>query len=286
MSGIFKRRMDFHTHTSFSDGQYTPTQLIGLAEKADIAVLGVTDHDTIDGLAEAFAAGKSAGITVLGGIEFSARGNDEMHILGYCFDTKNPALNSACDDFKFYRDRRGEKILAYLEEYGVSLSMEDVIPFVESGVLARPHFARAMVARGYVATVREAFDKYLATEDFRRVERKKPSPADAISLITNAGGTAVLAHPISLKLDSDALEKCVGELKECGLGGLECYHSNNDVAFSELSLRLAKKYDLIVTGGSDFHGEKVKPNIALGSGAGGNLSFYDEGILLKLKFNL
>lgn len=282
-SGIFGRLMDLHTHTNFSDGQYSPTELVGLAKKAQIGVLGVTDHDTIDGLREALCAGKDAGITVVGGVEFSARGNDEMHILGYCFDIKNHALGAACDEFKQYRDKRGDKIIDYLAEYGIKLSMDEVLVFSENGVLARPHFARAMVAKGYVKTTREAFDKYLGTEDFRRVERKKPTPEEAIAIITNAGGLAVLAHLISLKLSADELESCVKELKSYGLGGIECYYSLNDDKTTAFSLELAKKYDLVVTGGSDFHGEKVKPNVALGSGIGGNLSFYDEDILEKLK---
>jgi len=256
--------LDLHTHTKYSDGQLSPKELIMLAKQKNIKILAVTDHDTIAGVCEALDAGQKYGVKVIAGIELSAEYDMEMHILGYNIDIENSELNNACDEFKRFRDERYLKIIKYLEDRNVYISGEDVLKYAEKGIIGRPHFARALIDKGYCETTQEAFDKYLAAKDFKKIERPKPSPEKCIEYITNAGGTAVLAHPFYLKKNEAELDVLLAELVSCGLSGLECYYSTNTEEYTELSLRMAKKHNLIITAGSDYHGEKIKPDISLG----------------------
>ena len=273
--------IDLHTHSSASDGQYTPSALISLAEQKGLSAIALTDHDTVDGLKEAADAAKARNIRFINGIEISVRDEDvrELHILGYCIDTEKEPLVSMCKRLKMERSVREEKIFEFLARNGVILTRESVDKQSRGGIVARPHFARAMVEAGFVSTTREAFDKYLATPDFYKIERPKPSPEEGIRCILDAGGVAVLAHPIQTKLDIPQLAKLLGKLKEMGLSGLECHYSTHTPQQTREYLALAKRLDLTVTGGSDFHGELVKPEIALGSGINGSLHIEDAEIL-------
>lgn len=261
--------LDLHTHSTASDGQYTPTELVQLAAKTGITVLSLTDHDTTAGLAEAARAAEHCGIRLIPGIELDTkypgiRGN--FHMLGYGIDPAHPALAAQCAGFAEQRVQRANRIFDYLESYGIRLDREKVFDYAGPGVIARPHFARVMLESGYVSSIQEAFDRYLDTPEFQTIDRPKPHPGEAIRTIRQAGGIPVLAHPYQLKLGEHTLPGLLEELKNDGLGGLECYYSTHTAQQTEELIALANQYGLYITGGSDFHGEKIKPQIALGTG--------------------
>jgi hypothetical protein len=255
---------DLHTHSTASDGQYTPAELVRLAKAKGLEVLALTDHDTTDGIQEAVEAGKQLGLRVIPGIELSAREYDTFHLLGYGVDPDASALADLCRRMKERRERRNPRILAYLEERGVHLTMDQVLEMAGGSVIGRPHFAQAMVRQGYVASNREAFDRYLDTEEYHRaVEQGKPPIQECIQAVKASGGKASLAHPYQIGLPDQELDKLVGELADSGLDAIECYYPKFTLEQQRFYLHLAEKYHLRMTGGSDFHGEKVKPDVEL-----------------------
>ena len=255
---------DLHTHSTASDGQYSPAELVRLAEKRGLDALALTDHDTADGLEEALRAGERAGIRVVRGIELSAREYPTFHILGYGFDPEAPTLSALCRELKEGRDRRAPRIIAFLEEQGVRIPLSEVEELAGGRIVGRPHFAQVLVRHGYVSTNREAFDRYLDTEEFlRRAERPKPPARVCVETIRAAGGKTSLAHPYQIGVDGGELEAIVRELTGCGLDAIECYYPKHSPEQQAFYLRLAEKYSLHVTGGSDFHGERVKPDVRL-----------------------
>lgn len=255
---------DLHTHTTASDGQYAPAELVGLARARGLEVLAVTDHDTIAGVDEAMEAGRGAGVEVIRGVELSASERPGFHILGYGFRSGETQLSRLCEELRAGRDERKHKIVRFLREKGVELELAEVEALAGGEVVARPHFARALVARGYVSSNREAFDRYLDTAEFRaRVERFKADARTCVESIKSAGGKASLAHPYQLGMEEGELEELLGRLKDWGLDAIECCYPRHSPEQQRLYLRLAERYRLHVTGGSDFHGELVKPDIAL-----------------------
>ena len=255
---------DLHTHTTASDGQYTPTELVGLANARGLSVLAVTDHDTIAGVAEAQWAGSALGLTVIRGVELSAKDYPNCHILGYGFRDGDTELARLCGQFRAGRDDRKYRIVDFLREKGVELDLAEVEEIAGGEVIARPHFAQALVRRGYVNTNREAFDRYLDTEEFRqRVKRFKADAKTCVEAIKAAGGKASLAHPYQMGLQDGELEELVGRLKGWGLDAIECFYPKYTPGQQAFYLHLAEKYHLHQTGGSDFHGEKVKPDVEL-----------------------
>ena len=259
-----KHIADLHTHSTASDGQYSPTELVGLAREAGIDILALTDHDTVDGVGEAVAAGQRLGIRVVPGIELSAREYNTFHILGYGVDTENPELAALCEERRGRRDQRSLKIIRYLAEKGMSISLEEVEAAAGGLVIGRPHFARVMLDKGYISNFRHAFDHYLDTEEYHEyVGNARPTAERCIRVLKGAGGKVSLAHPHQIGIDNDALDKQVRELKELGLDAVECYYPRHSPEQTAFYLELAKKYGLHVTGGSDFHGERVKPDIRL-----------------------
>ena len=269
--------VDLHLHTTASDGQYPPEQVVRMAHERGVTFLAITDHDSVNGVEKARTAAAALGVGFVSGIEISTKGNRELHMLGYKIDSNNKELCDMCATFQRDRDERKYRILDYLREKGMPLSLEEVEMQAGGGLIARPHFARAMVKAGYVRDVRAAFDLYLGTPEFDRIERPKISPEHGIALIHRAGGVAVLAHPIQLKLEDDALDRFVGTLAEQGLDGLECYYSTHSPERRSYYLTLAGKYRLLITGGTDFHGEAVKPDIEIGTGINGSVAF-DESM--------
>jgi len=258
------RLSDLHTHSTASDGQYTPSELAALAKEAGLSVLALTDHDTTEGLGEAVQAGEKLGIQVIRGIELSAREYPTFHILGYQIDPESPGLAALCREMKAGRDRRSLRIIAFLREQGVDISLAEVEALAGGGVVGRPHFAQVLVRRGFAANNRDAFDRYLDTEEFRRrVERPKPPVRRCIETVKAAGGKVSLAHPYQIGIGNPALEALVRELKEYGLDAIECYYPKYTPEQQAFYLRLAEQYRLSVTGGSDFHGERVKPDVKL-----------------------
>lgn len=269
-----KNCIDLHVHSTASDGQYTPTQLIHMAKTIGLSVLAITDHDTVAGLNEAKAAACEQGVQLISGIELDSKypgieGN--FHILGYGIDWEHPVLRGLCTDLSAQRQERAQRIFSYLEQYGVCPSRQRVYALAANSVIGRPHFARAMVEEKIVSDTREAFNRYLDTPEFQRIDRAKPHPREAIHMIIESGGIAVLAHPSQLKLNGHSLETLLEELKEYGIGGIECYYSTHTPEQTQAYLSLAAKMELYVTGGSDYHGEAIKPDIQLGTGINNSL---------------
>lgn len=257
---------DLHTHTTASDGQYTPAELVGLAKGRGLDLLAVTDHDTIAGVDEAMETGEALGLKVIRGVELSAQEHPNFHILGYGFQTGGTELARLCEKLRAGRDDRKYRIVDFLREKGVEVDLSEVEELAGGEVIARPHFARALVRRGYVSTNREAFDRYLDTEEFRqKVKRFKADARACVEAIKSAGGKASLAHPYQMGLPDGELEELVARLKGWGLDAIECYYPKYSRSQQEFYLHLTEKYQLHRTGGSDFHGEKVKPEVKLAS---------------------
>lgn len=278
--------IDLHIHSTASDGQYCPSEVVRLAAQTGVEVMALTDHDTIAGLEEAASEAARVGIDFIPGIEISVRCTGvtkEMHILGYGIVSESSSLKALCAQMLRQRSQRKARIFEFLSGKGIDLAPDEVEKYASNGLVARPHFARAMVTAGYVSCIREAFDLYLATPEFDRLERPKPAPKDAIKTILDSGGVPVLAHPIQLNLGGTQLEALLQELICYGIRGIEVYYSTHTPEQTAFFLSLAKKYNLIITGGSDFHGEKVKPDIALGTGVCGSLDFHDREAVRLLR---
>jgi predicted metal-dependent phosphoesterase TrpH len=260
---------DLHTHTTASDGSDSPAELVRLAAETGLAAVSVTDHDTIAGLDEAESAASGLGIEFIPGVELSVaftQGN--MHLLGYFIHRGHPGLLQVLKKVQDARARRNPMILERLEAIGLPVTMEELEAMSKGGQIGRPHIARAMVERGYVKSVNQAFEKYLKRGGVAYAPKSILSPADAISAVKDAKGIPVLAHPFSLLTETEQeLNGIVAELKASGLMGMECYYSEHSGAFTSMCLSIARRHGLIVTGGSDYHG-KAKPHIRLGSGKG------------------
>ena len=227
-------RCDLHTHTTASDGQYTPTELVGLAKKRGLSVLAVTDHDTIAGVGEAQQAGNALGLRVIRGVELSAKDHPNCHILGYGFRDGDTELARLCEKFRAGRDERKYKIVDFLREKGAEVDLAEVEELAGGEVIARPHFAQILVRRGYVSTNREAFDRYLDTEEFRqRVKRFKADAKTCVEAIKEAGGKVSLAHPYQMGLSDGELDRLVDDRAI-----VELYHRREERAIAETD----KKY--------------------------------------------
>lgn len=272
-------RLDLHMHTTASDGENTPAELVAMAREAGLDVIAITDHDSTDGVLPAREAAAREGASewprVLAGIELSAEEppepgsgketGDDVHMLGYLLDLESRELQDELILFREDRYTRGERIVEKLAALGMPLQWERVLAAAgqdeRKGAggkpsIGRPHIARAMVEAGYVGSVREAFDLYIRNDGPAYVARRRLSPEDAVAMIHRAGGVAVLAHPGLLKDPRAMIERLV----KAGLDGVEVYHPDNR---SDLRLNLlawAAAHDLIVTGGSDFHGRSTKSN--------------------------
>jgi len=268
--------IDLHTHTTASDGSLSPAELVNLARRLGLKAVAVTDHDTIAGLPEALAAGRALNYEAVPGIEISAEFRPgSMHILGYFIDPADLNLNQRLGELQQARRTRNIEMLGRLKTLGLKADMEDIEAAAGGGQIGRPHFARVMTAKGFVTEPNEAFELYLKRGRPAHVEKFRLGPAEALTLIRRAGGLPVLAHPATLRLNGlDALEDLVAELKNQGLAGIEVYYSDHTRQMAEDFLALARKYDLLPTGGSDFHGEN-KPGVELGRGRGDLAVPYD-----------
>lgn len=259
--------IDLHAHTTASDGSLTPTELVGQAHALGLAALAVTDHDTLGGLAEARAAASVIGLDLVPGVELSVEDDaGRFHLLGYGFDADDPALAQTLITLRRSRAARNEQMAQKMATLDLPVTMDDVR--AEAGedaqVIARPHFARALIKKGIVGSVAEAFDRYLSTGKPLYLPKEVLTPHDAIALIHEAGGVAVMAHPGLVPLDEAALAGRLGSLtQEDGLDGLEAYYSQHSRGETDRFLALAARLDLLVTGGSDFHG-LAKPHVPLG----------------------
>ena len=244
--------VDLHLHTLASDGRLTPTELVRLAAGRGLRTIAVTDHDTTDGLAEAFDAAKEfPGVRIIPGIELSADvPGDEVHVLGYFIDPGDAELQAELRRFRVGRVDRAKTMVEKLAQFGIRLEWERVQHFAGDGAVGRPHVAMAMVEAGYCQEPKDAFPEYLGRNGLAYVERVKLTPQDAVEMIRRAGGAAVLAHPAYM----NDMESGVAGLSGAGLSGMEVYYGKyGDDTVRQLA-RLSREYDLIPCGGSDYHG--------------------------------
>ncbi|NVJ22823.1 MULTISPECIES: PHP domain-containing protein [Myxococcus] len=256
--------IDLHSHTTASDGQYSPTELLARAAAAGVTVLSVTDHDTVAGLAEAREAARAHGVELVPGIEVSAFVlGREVHILGHFVRPDDEDLARFAQRLRGEREQRMEAMVARMQHLGFPVRMEHVLAVAGDAQLGRPHLARVLVNQGWAVDMKAAFDRFLGTRGMAWVERFKLDGADAIRLIRNAGGTATLAHPGSSK--AERME--IRELTKAGLSGLEVMHADHNPGLRQKYLALAKEHDLVPTAGSDFHGEAVSAEHRLGTAA-------------------
>lgn len=260
--------IDLHTHTTASDGSLTPTQLVEAAISIGLEAVAVTDHDTTDGVEEAVTAGENLGIRVVPGIEISAQiGRGTLHILGYEIDPGERMFAAWIERLKQARRDRNPKIIRNLQAMGIPIELEQAEMKAGGGVVGRPHIAEALLDIGAVSTIQEAFDKYLDASSPAYEQKFRYEPADAFQLILGAGGIPVMAHPGQTRRKGDDLYNLVAELKAAGLGGIETYYTHHTPAQCALYMELADKFNLIQTGGTDFHGHR-KREIQLGWGKG------------------
>ncbi len=241
---------DLHLHTNFSDGTYSPEELVSNAKRTGLAAIALTDHDTVEGCARAAAACEAAGIEFIAGTELTAEQDGiEIHILGYCLDTHNPKLLSEIEHFQTVRQNRIREMVVRLNQIKIPLSVDAVFALANCRAPGRPHVARALVKAGLCSSLDEAFERFLKKNRPAWVPKFKISAADAIGLIHQAGGVAVMAHP-GLNRSDDVIPGMVS----AGLDGIECFHTKHSTSTSEHYLGLADRFELLVTGGSDCHG--------------------------------
>lgn len=259
-------KLDLHMHSTASDGQYSPSELIALGKEKELEVIALTDHDTIDGIEEAANAAKNMGVRFVPGIEISTMDQEEVHILGLGIDCKNQKLVEATARFKYERDNRADIIIKYLDTKGINVQKEYIKKLAGDGVIGRPHFAKYLIEKGYVKSVQAAFDRYLDTKEFHEAtDRKLPSCEEAIDLIHEAGGAAFIAHPALLKMSKLEQDQLICRLiKGYGLDGIECFYYKHTPKQTKRFLSIAIDCGVKISCGSDFHGEKVKPEVPLG----------------------
>lgn len=245
-----KERVDLHIHTTASDGLFSPSEVVRLAVERGIAAIAITDHDTLAGIAEAQVAAIGTGLEVVPGVELSSEGEwGDFHILGLYVDPKSGSLQERLKELQAGRAARARRMLERLAALGVPLEWEQVVALAGDAAIGRLHIARALVQRGYVADISEAFQRYIGWGGPAYVPRVQISPAEAIRLIRSAGGVAVLAHPAV----SGAVAY-IPMLVSLGLQGVEAYYPEHSPEDVRTLLELARHYRLLVTGGSDFHG--------------------------------
>jgi predicted metal-dependent phosphoesterase TrpH len=273
--------IDLHVHTTASDGSLTPREVVRRAKALGLKAIAVTDHDTVAGVEEALEEGILCGLEVIPGIEISVDvTGGTCHLLGYFIDYKDEDLLKRLLFIQRAREERNLKMLQKLKALGIDLTLEEVKAQAKDGQICRPHFALAMIKKGYVSSVDEAFERFLKKGGPAYVEKFRLSPEEAIRMILQSKGIPVLAHPFTLELEKEEFEIFLKELKQHGLKGIEAYYPDHNIEQTEFYERLGKKYGLLITGGTDFHGPP-REEIELGKGRG-NLSIPYE-LLLKLK---
>jgi len=263
---------DLQTHSTHSDGTDSPRRIVELASDAGLGAIALTDHDTTTGLAEAKAAGEEFGIQVISGVEITCEyGGKSMDMLGYCFDSGADQLQAQLAVIQEGRRSRNLEIIGKLNALGFDITYEEVAAEADKTdgkIVGRPHFATVMIRKGIVQERQEAFDKYLAEGGAAYVQKLAVSPEECVDMLKSAGGLAVLAHPKLVRFPKDKnIRDLLTDLKAAGLAGIECYYSLHSDEETAMYLDLAKEFDLLVTGGSDYHGGN-KPEIRVGIGMG------------------
>lgn len=272
--GTLLKIIDLHTHTTASDGTYTPKELIKYAYEKGLSAIAITDHDTLSGIQEAVDYSKNftegEPLEVIPGIELSTNLTGikaDIHLLGLYINPNDSVFVERLDSILNSRLIRNNKMIERLQEIGFKISLEDVISNSSDGVITRAHFAKTLLSMNYVDTWEEAFDKYLGNGKIAYVPREKLSTDQAIKIILDNGGVPILAHPTLYNLDLRQLDQLISTLKEAGLKGIEGIYSTYTKAETRYIGEFAKKYNLVISGGSDFHGQH-KSDIDLGTGRG------------------
>ena len=245
-------KVDLHIHSTASDGRLSPAEVVGKAAELGLTVMAITDHDTVDGIAPALAAANVfPQLKVIPGVEISTDfPSGEVHVLGYFLDYTDPELRSTLDRFRNSRQLRAQRMVAKLKSLGVHIEWQRVQEIAGSGALGRPHIAQAMLEKGYIGSFKEAFTSYIGRGEPAYVEREKITPVEAVALILRSKGLPVLAHPFTAS-DPGAMTT---ELKAAGLVGLEVYYNGYSADKVNELLSMARRHNLIATGGSDYHG--------------------------------
>lgn len=267
------RTIDLHVHSTESDGTFTPEEVVALAKESHLSAIALTDHDTVSGVEKAREAAKQLGIELIPGVELSTeyqvseKETKEIHIVGLFIDTKNEELLKKTAEFRECRDRRNEIMVERLQQQGFAITMEALAAENPDSVITRANIARFLYNHGCIKSIKEAFDRYIGDGCPCYVGRFKISPSEAAELIIRAGGIAVLAHPLLYHLTPADLNRLICELKTAGLAAIEAIYSTYSTADEQLVKKLAREHDLLISGGSDFHGTN-KPDIRLGVGRG------------------
>jgi predicted metal-dependent phosphoesterase TrpH len=255
-------RVDLHLHSTASDGIYSPAEVVQIALTNQMDVIALTDHDTVSGIRPAQAAAATTGLQVLAGVELSSEDeHTDRHILGYLIDVDHTPLQALLSELRDSRANRAARMVQKLADLGIPISMERVLALADDGAVGRPHVARALVEGGYVSSIQEAFDKYLANGGPAYVPHYRLEPQRAISVIHQAGGVAVLAHPGHY----DDYRVVIGSLVPLGLDGIEVYYPDHTPAVVEDLTVLARQYKLVMTVGSDFHRREGDGSARIGS---------------------
>lgn len=259
--------IDLHLHTTASDGAFAPAALVRMAADAGLDCIAITDHDSTDGVAAAQETGHALGVRVIAGIEFNTLWHGQsVHVLGYFVDTAHPELQAVVARQRDGRLYRAQQMVKKLAALGMPLSWEDILTDADGGAVGRPHVAKAMIARGYVRDSNEAFDRFLGHGMPAYVEQPKLSPAEAVALLHRAGAAAGLAHPYNVEgADQVDLDTLAPELAASGLDAIETYYTGYSPEQRAAILHMAGRFDLIPTGGSDFHGGGILTQAELGA---------------------
>ena len=245
-------QVDLHLHSTASDGRLSPAELVRKSAELGLTIIALTDHDTVDGITPALEASQAfPRLQVIPGVEINTdvpRG--EAHILGYFIDHTSQELRDTLEGLRDSRRRRAQKMIAKLRDLGIQIEWRRVQEIAGEGTIGRPHLARAILEKGYINTIKEAFTRYIGKDGPAYVEREKVTPVGAVAAILRANGLPVLAHPFTI----NDPETMIIELKAAGLIGLEAYYDNYTAEEMTKSVRLAERHGLITTGGTDYHG--------------------------------
>ena len=261
------KTIDLHTHSNCSDGSMTPRELVKHAASRGVSAIALSDHDTVAGIDEAIEAGKEYGVEIVPAIEFSVQSATETHILGFYIDHKSEILTEALKKINAVRWQRTVNTCENLQKLGFDVTMDEALAIAPSGLIGRAHFARILMEKGYVASVKEGFEKYLANGRPAYDGTQALTAKEAVELINSIGGVAFVAHPHLIRLDDKELRSFLLSLKESGLTGIEGYYNEYTHEMQDYFQELAKELGLEICGGTDFHA-RMKPHIEIGIGQG------------------
>jgi len=268
MNPYHNLKIDLHVHSDKSDGSLSPSDLVSYAIKQGVSAFALTDHDTVDGIDEAIAASKGTSVTVIPGIELStAYEGKDIHIVGLFIDKEQPAFRERIGRFANARINRNLEMCEKLTEYGMPITYDELTAAFPDAVITRAHYARLMMQKGYVKSLKEAFERYIGDYGPCFIPRKKITPDEGVRFILSANGLPVLAHPMQYGMGDARLQQLIDSLKEAGLVAMEAIYCTHTPSEEAKLCKLAKENGLLISGGSDFHG-KAKPGLELGTGYG------------------